>query len=217
MSLFKNIFNKGIKAESKERNKDVYFERHKQKIYPWIKVTLSDDDQELTDNVLEVTEEDSPIMKPWLGDLFITYVIDVGHSFEVIPKRDLPKSISEDQLHSIAIENLSRDIEFELLDTSFGGYMLTAGGNHEASSICLLGMWEWLADHLGDSLCVAFPAKDLVIIVRKSDSDKIDNLKIFVHNTFKDGERLLTRNIFEYDRDTTEWRLVDRVSENASR
>jgi uncharacterized protein YtpQ (UPF0354 family) len=216
MSLFRNIFNKGIKAESKERNKDVYFERHKQKIYPWIKVTLSDD-QELTDNVLELTEEDSPIMKPWLGDLFITYVLDVGHSFEVIPKRDLPKSISEDQLHNIAIENLSRDIEFELLDTFFGGYMLTAGGNHEAGSICLPGVWEWLADHLGDSLCVAFPAKDLVLLVSKSDTDKIEGLKTFVRTTFKNGERLLTRNIFEYDKDTTKWTIVDCASENASR
>jgi hypothetical protein len=73
-------------------------------------------------------------------------------------------------------------------------------------------MWDWLTEHLNDSLIVGVPAKDLVIMVPEGDTDKIANLKIFVHEIFKEGERLLTRNIFRFDRETKEWTIIDSVS-----
>jgi hypothetical protein len=73
-------------------------------------------------------------------------------------------------------------------------------------------MWDWLTNHLGDSLIVGIPAKDLVIVVPESDLDKISNLKIFVHEIFINGERLLTRNIFRYDKEAKEWTIVDSVN-----
>jgi uncharacterized protein YtpQ (UPF0354 family) len=148
----------------------------------------------------------------WLGDLAIFYVADKGDSFQVLLERNLPQDVSKEQLHNFAVDNLNRDIEFKLHETSFGGHGLIAGGDHEAGSICLPGMWDWLTEHLNDSLIVGVPAKDLVIMVPESDTDKIANLKIFVHEIFKEGERLLTRNIFRFDRETKEWTIVDSVS-----
>jgi uncharacterized protein YtpQ (UPF0354 family) len=147
-----------------------------------------------------------------LGDLSIFYVADTGNSFQFLLERDLPKDISKEELHQLAVDNLSRDIEFKLHDTSFGGHGLIAGGDHEAGSICLLGKWEWLTEHLNDNLIVGVPAKDLVILVPESNTDKVSNLKIFVHEIFKDGERLLTRNIFKFDRETKKWAIVDNVN-----
>jgi uncharacterized protein YtpQ (UPF0354 family) len=193
-------------------NREAFFKADKGKIYPWVKVKVAEDDPSGMENVYEVIGDENPIFRNWLGDLLIMYAFDMGDRFQILMRRDLPKSIREDELHSIAVNNLNRDIEFKLRDTNFGGYMLTAGGDHEADSICLPGMWQWLADHIGDSLIVAIPAKDLVLIAPKSDTDKIDNLKIFVHEIFKSGERLLTRNIFEYNRDAAEWKIVDRVT-----
>jgi hypothetical protein len=73
-------------------------------------------------------------------------------------------------------------------------------------------MWDWLAEHLNDNLIVGIPAKDLVVMVSESNTDKIANLKIFVHEIFKNGKRLLTRNIFRFDRETKEWTIVDSVT-----
>ena len=216
MSFFKSLFNRPNKSQTEIPTEESYFDKNKQKIYPWIKVMLPDDES-LTDNVLQLTAEDSPIMKLWIDDLFISYVFDVGYGFRVIAQRDLPNSVTVEQLHSIAVENLNRDIEFKLLDTESSGYMLTAGGNHEAGSVCLPGTWDWLADHFGDSLYVAVPAKDLVLLVPKSDTAKLENLKVFVNDIFQKGDRLLTRNIFEYDGETKKWKIFDRASGNASR
>jgi len=188
------------------------FNLYNDKIYPWVKVTFTDDDPNDNLTQLSLTGGDSPIFKKWLGDLAIFYVADTGDNFQILLERDLPVDITKEALHQLAVDNLNRDIEFKLHDTNFGGHGLIAGGDHEAGSICLPEMWDWLTNHLSDNLIVGIPSKDLVIIVPESDNDKISKLKKFVHDIFKNGERLLTRNIFRYDREAKEWTIVDRVN-----
>lgn len=211
MSFIK-IFSKTPKVDKDIPETESIFETYKGKIYPWIKVTFSDDDPRNTPTRLTLTGDESPINKVWQGDLSIFYVADTGDSFQVLLERNLPQNFSKEQLHNIAIDNLTKDIEFKLHETNFGGHGLIAGGDHEAGSLCLPEMWDWLTEHLDDSLIVGVPAKDLVIMVPESDTEKVANLKIFVHEIFKEGERLLTRNIFRFDRETKEWTIVDSVS-----
>jgi uncharacterized protein YtpQ (UPF0354 family) len=213
MSLFKKLFSKGVQVDKDSPATESIIETHRNKIYPWVKVFwTSDDDPRNTSIQIELKGEDSPIKKDWLGDLGILYVADMGNSFQVLLERDLPKDMTTEELHQMAVDNLNRDLEFKLHDTNFGGHMLVAGGDHEAGSICLSGMWDWLAEHFNNNLIVGIPAKDLVIMVPESDTDKISNLKIFVHEMFKDGERLLTKNIFRFDKQTKEWTIVDSVT-----
>ena len=216
MSIFKKIFKQSSKTDLRESPSDAFFTINKDKIYPWVKLQLADNEENPNEHVLELKGDENPIYRQWLGNLIIMYVFDTGSSFQIILQRDLPKSINENELHSIAISNLNRDIEFKLMDTTFGGHMLTAGGDHEAGAICLPEIWSWLAGQLNDSIIVAIPAKDLVLFVPKSDNDKINNLEIFVHEIFNDGERLLTRNLFEYNKDTAEWSIVDNANQNAT-
>src|SRR4029450_876320 len=119
------------------------FETHKQRIYPWVKVFFGDDDPRNTKTQIELIGDDAPIKRDWLGDLGILYVADTGNSFQVLLERDLPKSLTKEALHQLAVDNLNRDIAFKLYDTNFGGHGLSAGGDHEAGSICLPGMWDW--------------------------------------------------------------------------
>jgi uncharacterized protein YtpQ (UPF0354 family) len=128
-----------------------------------------------------------------------------------LAEKDLPVTISEDELHETAIANLNRDVTYTMQETNFGGYGLIAGGDHEAGSICLPGVWEWLSAHFNNNLIVAIPAKDLVWIVPENDTEGIDNLKIAVHEMFKVGDRLLTRHIFRFDKTTTKWSVIDMV------
>lgn len=189
-----------------------FFQTHVGKIYPWVKVFFDDEDPRNTPVQVDLIDEETPILKDWLGDLKILYVVDIDNSFQVILKRDLPKEISDEQLHKIAVNNLNRNVEFKLVDTGFGGHGLIAGGDHEAGSICIPDIWNWVAKYLNDNLIVGIPAKDLVLFVPESDEDKIANLKIFIHEIFKDGERLLTRNIFKFNKETKDWAIIDTVN-----
>ena len=212
MLFLKNIFKKTPQVDTDNSITEPIFNLYKDKIYPWVKVTFIDDDPNDNSTQLSLTGDDSPIFKNWLGDLAIFYVADTGDNFQILLERDLPVDVTKEALHQLAVENLNTDIEFKLHDTNFGGHGLIAGGDHEAGSICLPEMWDWLTNHLSDNLIVGIPSKDLLIIVPESDNNKISNLKIFVHDIFKNGERLLTRNIFRYDREAKEWTIVDRVN-----
>jgi uncharacterized protein YtpQ (UPF0354 family) len=211
MSLFKKLFGKSPKASEATPAGESIFDTHREKIYPWVKVTFKNDVPEDTKSEFQLVGENAIVMREWLGDLIIIYVADMGNNFQVLFERDLPANVTEEEVHQLAIDNLSRDIEFKLHETNFGGHGLIAGGDHEAGSICLPGIWEWLADHFNDNLIVGIPAKDLVFIVTETDTDKISNLKISIHEFFKKGERLLTRNIFRFDKETKEWTIIDRV------
>jgi uncharacterized protein YtpQ (UPF0354 family) len=205
MSFLKKLF--GTKASV-----DSEFIVHKDKIYPWVKVVFEGDyDPRNTPVQLELDNINLPINKSWLADLSVFYVVDEGDSFRVLAEKDLPVTISEDELHETAIANLNRDVTYTMQETNFGGYGLIAGGDHEAGSICLPGVWEWLSAHFNNNLIVAIPAKDLVWIVPENDTEGIDNLKIAVHEMFKVGDRLLTRHIFRFDKTTTKWSVIDMV------
>ena len=184
------------------------FNEIKGKIYPWIKVVY-EPGEEVPNSTqeIELKDEEQPIMQDWIGNLAIFYAVDESEQFSLILKRDLPQNISILELHDIATTNLDRDVEFTFNETGFGGHGLIAGGDHETGSLTLTGIWEWCADQIKDNLIVAVPAKDLIMMVPENDKDKINSLKDFVTEIFKDGERLLTRQLYRFDKSNNKWTL----------
>ena len=182
------------------------FDEIKDKIYPWIKVVY-EPDEEVPNSTqeIELKDEEQPIMQNWLGNLAIFYAVDEGEQFSLMLKRDLPQNISIGELHDIATTNLDRDVEFTFNETGFGGYGLIAGGDHETGSLTLTGIWEWCADQIKDNLIVAVPAKDLIMMVPENDKVKINSLKNFVTEIFKEGERLLTKQLYRFDKLNNKW------------
>ena len=211
MNFLKKLFRKTSNA-TEHINNDILFNTHRNSIYPWIKVIIKDDEPDTGGPVFELGIEDTPPTKHWLGDLMIFYAADTGSHFTILQKRHLPQDISIDELHQLAVENLQRDLTYTLHDTSFGGYMLTAGGNHEAGAICLPGVWDWVLEHLNDNLIIAIPTKDLVLIAEECKTDVTANLKIFVHEIFKKDTRHLTRNIFRLDKTSKKWEIIEKVN-----
>lgn len=182
------------------------------KIYPWIKVvygigeTIPDSEHEI-----DLDDEDRPITKPWLGNLSIFYAVDNGDNFSLIQTKDLTDNWTIDKIHETSLENLQRDIEFKFTKTNFGGHGLVAGGDHEAGSLCLTDIWDWCGENVNDNLIVAVPAKDMVMMVPESDNEKIEKLKEMVTDIFQDGERLLTKQLYKFDRQTSSWSLWGQV------
>jgi uncharacterized protein YtpQ (UPF0354 family) len=184
------------------------FDEIKNKIYPWIKVVYGPDEEvPNSTQEIELKDEEQPIMQNWLGNLAIFYAIDEGEQFSLILKRDLPQNVTTEELHDIATTNLDRDVEFTFNETGFGGHGLIAGGDHETGSLTLTGIWDWCAEQIQDNLIVAVPAKDLIMMVPEKDIDKINALKSFVTEIFQDGERLLTKQLYHFDKSNSIWTL----------
>src|SRR6476620_206794 len=106
--MLKNIFGR---SSNRQQDPENLFSSHRLKIYPWVKVMLADNELSVDEKVMELDEQDSPIILNWLGDLIITYVFDLGDSFRLLQARDLPDDVSTHKLHEIAVSNLGRDIK----------------------------------------------------------------------------------------------------------
>jgi uncharacterized protein YtpQ (UPF0354 family) len=195
-----------VRPEEVQPKKVIRLLDNKEKIYPWIKVVFDTNEIDTGKEIL-LSGEDAPIRKKWLGDLEIFYVIDQGNNFRIIQNRDIDSEITIEQLHELAVENLERDVEFRFVETSFGGHGLIAGGDHEAGSICLPHIWKWCSDQVNDDLIVGIPAKDMITMVPASNPEKIHKLKDFIRELFKDGERLLTKQLFIFHKEENKWDL----------
>ena len=206
MSFLKKLFRPHAKSPTPTDKPEIKFEDFKEKIYPWIKVTVQDNEPAPPGEFIFKVEL---MMKPWLGNLVIFYAVDEGHAFSLLQKNQVPPEMSVDELNRLAVENLSRDVEFQFRETNFGGHGFIAGGDHETGSLCLPEIWKWCATELGDDLIVAVPAKDIVMMVRASDEEKIDQLKTFVTELHATGERLLTKQLYRYDAESQQWSIYD--------
>jgi len=163
-------------------------------IYPVIKLA--------TDSALE---EPGVITSKWLGDLMICYTAD---NTQLLQHKDLPAGMTLEKLHETAVTNLGKNIEYSLKETSFGGYELVAGGQYEASAVCLPGIWQWLTEQFVDSLLVVVPAKDLVLVIPEQDSHGMYHLQATVKQAFKNNSQPLTANIFRYNRYSQQWSVI---------
>jgi uncharacterized protein YtpQ (UPF0354 family) len=195
-----------VNVKPEEETKSIL--EFRDKIFPWIKV-ISGKKEDNPGRDIILSGENSPIYQKWLGELAIFYALDQGDHFRIILNKDIETKITVEQLHQIAVENLEREIEFKLVDSKFGGNGLVAGGDHEAGSICLPHIWDWCSDVINDNLVVSIPAKDMVMMAPASDSEKINNLKNFIVEFFKDGERLLTKQLFIFHKEEKKWDLYE--------
>lgn len=201
MSFFKRIFGRKTTANN---TPVASFHEYASKIYPWVKVSSPVG----STASFELNDGQALICRPWLGDLIILYVEEAENSFRVLQRHDLPEGFTDEQLHQVALINLSRQVEFELHKSHLGFYGLVAGGNHEAGAICLPGLWKQLATELNDNLVVAIPAKDLLLFSPESDTTGILKMKESAAAIFNNGERLLTKTIFKYHKETADWSVL---------
>ena len=180
------------------------FEELKTQIYPWIKKSeqggAGDAAGELRLDLL---------MKPFLADLCILFAADTGNCFELLQRSDLPDGMTTDELFDIALKNLADNVDFQLMPTNFGGHGIIAGGDHEAGALCLSFLWEFCVNHIGESLIVAVPAKDMVLMVGKSQTEALERMKQVSADIIAGGERTLTRHLFLFDAETKTFSLYE--------
>ena len=191
-----NLFSKDSKS-----NVDKEFKKISSKIYPIIKVELTDNqDKKKQTTELSFIGNDEPVFKSIAGDLLCFYGIDKGSHFELILKRQLPENITVEQLDNYAHDNLLKFIsnKTQIHKTNFGGIGFSCGGDHEAALITLPEVWEMVQERLGNSIVFSVPSKDLVLFVSSDKQSEIDGLKTMIEEVHKDGERLLSKQLFSY-------------------
>ena len=143
-------------------------------------------------------------------DKYVIFLVqDVGNVFKYITYDDIPKGYTAEQLEHKAFENLYRDINFRLAESSVkhgGVYGILAGGDFEAEAL-LTNIWSDVSQTLGGDLLIAAPTKDIVLVVSADNSRIVKRMLKFARKIFSDNinssrELILTKDVFKYSRDT---------------
>ena len=192
---------------------------NKEKVYPRIKVNYAKKpDKEIRfmgfmGNTRAATTPDEIPMRRAFEKYVYMIVQDVGDTYKVVEYRDLPDGYSDQQLFEQAFENICKDVQYRIGETTEKGiYMLAAGGNFEAESLLLNG-WNEISKNFNDDLIITVPAKDLVFFTPASDKRTVKKLIGMSKNAFENvrrsgnTDRIFTRDVFIYEKNTKMLRI----------
>lgn len=156
----------------------------KDKIYPWVKNELVDQ-QAL--NGKNFSEKDTMVLE-FIGNLKVIFVIKRGEdSYEILKDAMLPPHVSAEEVYHKACENLVRDVEFVIGNTWYGAFGIIADGVHEASSVCFKHIWQMCAEKLKDDLIIYVPQKDTVLFAPLSQQKVVEQLAEHAKGAYEAG------------------------------
>jgi uncharacterized protein YtpQ (UPF0354 family) len=158
---------------------------------------------------ITLTHDDSPVQQPLVADLVLFYGFDQPTYFTMVAQRDLARlGLDKQKLHAVALANLRRTMpQPELHQISTGVFMLTCGGNFEATILLLDEVWQQVSAMVSDDLVVAVPARDMVIFTGTDNRDGLAFMRSKVSHILESGDHILTRHFLI--RSETGWRIYE--------
>ena len=177
----------------------------------YLKAAVSD--QEPVD--MELSHEDSPVLRDLGNGLVVAYLVDEGEGFAYVQYRDLQAAgVSEIELHRAAIANLSDLAATHLKVQPYGQiFAVFMEGNFEASVLLLDDVWDRaLKDYTPRGVVVACPARDVLAFGDAGSEEALSELRGVVRR-LRDagGDHLLTFSL--YRRESGQWRALPRGGE----
>ena len=160
---------------------------------PWLEETrqalLSRGAKEVPENVYE---DFSP-------DLIILYSEDSPKNIRYFGPKDLEAAkIDRADLRKLACENLKRLLPKIERHGTNGFYMLTAGGDYEASLLLLDSIWSGGQMDVKGEVVVAIPTRDLLLVTGSQNPQGIEKMKQMVKEALSGGAYRLTQKLFVY-------------------
>jgi len=106
--------------------------------------------------------------------------------------------IEPGELRSLACENLKRLLPKIEYHGTNGLYMVTAGGNYEASLLLLDSIWHGGQMEVQGDIVVAIPTRDLLLVTGSKDARGIEKVKQMVKKATSRGAYRLIPQLFVY-------------------
>jgi hypothetical protein len=138
-----------------------------------------------------------PVVRPFAGDLVVMYAEDLpGHFAYLSHRRMRELGLEPASLHALAVRNLPGRIEQIQLLGSAPRFMITAGGNLEATLLLHPTLWESLAEHLPGAPMAVVPSRDLLFVTGADSEEGRAFLKQAAEKELEDKRYALSRRIF---------------------
>ena len=129
---------------------------------------------------LQISGEDSPVLKDLKNGLLVSYIVDEGSRFTYVQNRHLRAAgIDELTLHKTAVHNLYSVAEKHLKVQPYGPvFSVFMEGNFEASVLLLDTVWDVsFAQYVCEDFVAAIPARDVLAFGDSSSAEAIKELQ----------------------------------------
>ncbi len=141
----------------------------------------------------------SQVFEPYNTDLIIVYAEDSGKNIRYFSDNDLKDlGIKREELRSVAVENLRRILPQIELRGGPDVFMMTAGGDYEASLLLLDSIWQSDQIKVNGETVVAIPARDTLLITGSKNKEGIRIVRATATKLATDAPYRLTTTLFVY-------------------
>lgn len=139
-------------------------------------------------------------------DLIILYAEDLPTNIRYLT----PDNLTELQLdildlRELACENLRRIIPKIEYQGGEGLFMITAGGDYEASLLLSDKIWTSGQLHVEGEIVVAIPTRDLLLVTGSECPEGLEKIRMLAKQAYDGGSYRLTPKLFVYRDGKFEW------------
>jgi uncharacterized protein YtpQ (UPF0354 family) len=139
------------------------------------------------------------VFEDFSPDLIIVYAEDSPKNIRYLTPADLEQvKIERGELRALACENLKRLLPKIERHGTNGLYMVTAGGDYEASLLLLDSMWSGGPMDVQGDIVVAIPTRDLLLVTGSQNTPGIEKVKQMVKEASSSGSYRLSPKLFVY-------------------
>jgi len=173
----------------------------KNKIVPVIKDAAYIDEMAITLNQNNKTNEPvSLVYEKYNDKLVIVYAEDGENGIAYFAAERFKESgLSKDSLFTLAMKNLDSVLpKIEILGEK-GYYMITAGGNYEASLILLTDIWTKENIQVKGDIIITIPTRDLLLVTGSKDPDGIKKMRAVAKEAWETGPYQLIPDLFYWN------------------
>jgi uncharacterized protein YtpQ (UPF0354 family) len=130
-------------------------------------------------------------------ELVIVYAEDSPKNLRYLTTKDLePVNLKLSELKALAIKNLKSIIPKIEVHGGNGVYMVTAGGDYEASLLLFDGLWDGIQIKVDGDYIVTVPARDMLLITGSKNVEGIRKIHDLSVKTVAEASYRLTSDLF---------------------
>lgn len=151
---------------------------------------------------VDLSHADSPVETHLFGDILVFYAYDVGSHYEIVSHKDLAAlGIEKAELHELALTNL-RALNLEVRAHKGDRiFMLTCGGNYEATLILLPEIWSSVSEMVSGAIVASVPARDILYFTGDASPEFISDLRMWTSKMIESAEKPLSRMFIRWTGD----------------
>ena len=139
------------------------------------------------------------ITEKYNNQLIIAYAEDSKNSSKYLTEDDFKTlSISMDTLRSIALRNFDKIIPNIQRQGDNGLFIITAGGDYEASLILLSSIWTKENFPVDGEFIIAIPNRDMLMITGSKNKPGIAKIKEIVADSYKTGNYKVSDHLYKW-------------------